>query len=104
MDGPGSMEAHVSTPVPPFSGCYHWEEGIAYIVFVKQGRNSRMAAQDGDLAVALQQAIEAVARQGDVVRSLKADAKDGKADKVGRHHGSKWAARVAVPGGVRRGG
>lgn len=42
-----------------------------------------MAEQTSDLEAAVLAAQEAVARQGDVVRSLKADAKDGKADKVG---------------------
>lgn len=44
-----------------------------------------MSAQGAELEAALQEAIESVARQGDIVRSLKADAKDGKADKVGIH-------------------
>ncbi|KAL6768360.1 TSG1 [Auxenochlorella protothecoides x Auxenochlorella symbiontica] len=41
-----------------------------------------MSAQGAELEAALQEAIESVARQGDIVRSLKADAKDGKADKA----------------------
>ena len=78
-----------------------------------------MAEQTSDLEAAVLAAQEAVARQGDVVRSLKADAKDGKADKVGfgrdvpchmphrvaMHSGRVWrGVRARFPrsdGGVR---